>query len=57
MKEIIDRYPEHFTQTGGEGVELSGTDSAEAALLLILEQFVDKLGDQREAITADSMQT
>lgn len=35
MKRVIEMNPDHFTQTGGEGVELSGTDSTEAALLLI----------------------
>jgi hydroxymethylpyrimidine pyrophosphatase-like HAD family hydrolase len=35
MKKVIERFPKQFTQTGGDGVELSGTDSTEAALLLI----------------------
>jgi hypothetical protein len=35
MKELIHRHPEHFTQTGGEGVEVSGTESTEAALLMV----------------------
>lgn len=35
MKKVIETHPEHFTQTGGEGIELSGTDSTETALLLI----------------------
>jgi hypothetical protein len=39
MKDVIDRYPEHFTQTGGEGIELNGTDSSEAALLLVLKKL------------------
>ena len=37
MKDIIDKYPEQFTQTGGGEKELSGTDSSEFALALILE--------------------
>ncbi|KAL3910916.1 MAG: hypothetical protein SGILL_007497 [Bacillariaceae sp.] len=36
MRQVIESHPEHFTQTGGEGVELGGTDATEAALLLIL---------------------
>ena len=35
MKDVVETHAEHFTQTGGEGVELSGTDATEAALLLI----------------------
>jgi hydroxymethylpyrimidine pyrophosphatase-like HAD family hydrolase len=42
MKEIIEKYPDHFTQTGGEGKELSGTDSTESALQLILETVTQK---------------
>jgi hydroxymethylpyrimidine pyrophosphatase-like HAD family hydrolase len=38
MKDIIDKYPERFTQTGGGEKELSGTDSSEFALALILEK-------------------
>jgi len=39
MKEIIDRYPDHFSQTGGEGTELSGPESTEVALKLILQKL------------------
>jgi hypothetical protein len=39
MKNVMNRYPEHFTQTGGEGVDLSGTDASEAALLLVLKKL------------------
>jgi hypothetical protein len=42
MKQIMDIYPEHFTQTGGEGVELNGPDSSEAALLLVLKKLVEE---------------
>lgn len=40
MKEIIKKYPHHFTLTGGiEEIDLSGTDATEAALLKVLEQL------------------
>lgn len=48
MKDIIDRHPDHFTQTGGEGTELSGTAAAEAALLLVLEHLADKDSNKSE---------
>lgn len=54
MKEIIDRHPDHFTQTGGDGTELSGTAAAEAALLLVLERIVvDKDSTKLEEATVE----
>jgi hypothetical protein len=42
MRETIDKYPMHFTQTGGEGFDLVGCDSSEAALTIILERLQSK---------------
>ncbi|KAG7365433.1 haloacid dehalogenase-like hydrolase [Nitzschia inconspicua] len=54
MKEIIGRYPDHFTQTGGEGMELQGHESTEAALLLVSKRLVDKETNELDSTVATS---
>jgi 3-deoxy-D-manno-octulosonate 8-phosphate phosphatase KdsC-like HAD superfamily phosphatase len=54
MKEIVDRYPDHFSQTGGEGTELSGPESTEVALKLILQKL-DGSKTETEDDTTDAI--
>jgi hypothetical protein len=53
MEAIIERHPEHFTVTRGMvgGVDVSSTDSTEAALSMVLEL----LESQREEIKDDQI--
>jgi hypothetical protein len=42
MAQTIAEYPNHFTQTGGEGAPHSGTAATDAALAAILERVVSQ---------------
>lgn len=48
MQGIIQRYPNHFTRTGGDGTEMSGTEASETALLLILQKLSEQTTEEEK---------